>query len=151
VATFNSVLLARPGSLFDTGSRIVMEAEECRGDIISRAVSTGGRVIARGHIIGAADRVKAHLECKGLLLSDEGVIHAIPELEGRRSDVEMTHEAAVGKIARDEIEYLMARGLTEDEATGLIIRGFLSLDIVGLPPALKAELDAMIADTEGAT
>lgn len=151
VATFNSVLLARPGSLFDTGSRIVMEAEECRGDIISRAVSTGGRVIARGHIIGAADRVKAHLECKGLLLSDEGIIHAIPELEGRRSDVEMTHEAAVGKIARDEIEYLMARGLTEDEATGLIIRGFLSLDIVGLPPALKAELDAMIADTEGAT
>lgn len=150
VATFNSVLLARPGSLFDTGSRIIMEAEECRGDIISRAVSTGGRIIARGHIVGAADRIKAHLECKGLLLSDAGVIHAIPELEGRRSDVEMTHEAAVGKIARDEIEYLMARGLTEGEATGLIIRGFLSLDIVGLPPALKAELDSMIADTERA-
>ncbi len=151
VATFNSVLLARPGSLFDTGSRIVMEAAECRGDIISRAVSTGGRVIARGHIVGAADRIKAHLECKGLLLSDEGLIHAIPELEGRRSDVEMTHEAAVGKIAREEIEYLMARGLSEAEATGLIIRGFLSLDIVGLPSALKAELEAMIADTERAT
>lgn len=150
VATFNSVILARPGSSFDTGSRIIMQADECRGDIISRAVSTGGRVIARGHIVGAADRIKAHLECKGLLLSDQGLIHAIPELEGRRSDVEMTHEAAVGKIARDEIEYLMARGLSEAEATGLIIRGFLSLDIVGLPPALKADLDAMITDTERA-
>lgn len=150
VATFNSVILARRDSLFDSGSRIVMEADDCRGDIISRTVSVGGTVIARGHIVGAANRIKAHLECKGLLLSDEGVIHAIPELEGRRSDVEMTHEAAVGKIARDEIEYLMARGLSETEATGLIIRGFLSLDIAGLPPALKTELDRMIAETERA-
>lgn len=151
VATFNSVMLARPGSILDTGSRIVMEAEDCRGDILSRAVSTGGKVISRGHIVGAADRIKAHLECKGLLLSNDGLIYAVPEIEARRSDVEMTHEAAVGKIARDEVEYLMARGLSEREATGLIIRGFLSLDIVGLPASLKAELERMIAETEDAT
>ena len=92
--------------------------------------------------------VKAHLECKGLLLSDQGRIHAIPELEGKTSDLEMSHEAAVGKIAQEEVEYLMARGLSEQEATALIIKGFLTLEIVGLPEGLKKELEHMIDETD---
>jgi Fe-S cluster assembly scaffold protein SufB len=147
-ASLNSVLMARPGSLMDVGSRVLMEAPDCRAEIVSRAVSTGGKIIARGHLVGARPGAKAHLECKGLLLSEQGAIHAIPELEGRTPDVEMSHEAAVGKIARDEIEYLMARGLSEQDATSLIIKGFLSLEIVGLPPNLKKELDRMIAETD---
>ena len=147
-ASLNSVLMARPGSLMDVGSRVLMEAPDCRAEIISRAVSTGGKIIARGHLVGAQPGAKAHLECKGLLLSEQGAILAIPELEGRTPDVEMSHEAAVGKIARDEIEYLMARGLSEQDATSLIIKGFLSLEIVGLPPNIKKELDRMIAETD---
>ena len=148
VATFNSVLLARPGSLMDVGSRIILQGEGCRGEVVSRVVSTGGTVIARGHLVGETPGVRAHLECKGLLLSDTGRIHAIPELEGKTSDLEMSHEAAVGKIAQEEVEYLMARGLSEQEATALIIKGFLSLDIVGLPTDLKKELDRMIEETD---
>jgi len=148
VATFNSVLLARPGSLMDVGSRVILQAEECRAEIVSRAVSTGGTIIARGDLVGEKPRIRAHLECKGLLLSDQGVIHAIPELTGKAANLDMSHEAAVGKIAQEEVEYLMARGLSEAEATGLIIKGFLSLDIVGLPPELKKELDHMIAETD---
>jgi hypothetical protein len=64
------------------------------------------------------------MECRGLILSETGRIHAIPELEGTRRDVEMTQEAAVGKIAPEEIEYLIARGLTQEEATAAIVRGF---------------------------
>jgi Fe-S cluster assembly scaffold protein SufB len=60
----------------------------------------------------------------------------------------MSHEAAVGKIAQEEVEYLMARGLTEQEATALIIKGFLSLEIVGLPAGLKQELGRMIEETD---
>jgi Fe-S cluster assembly scaffold protein SufB len=148
VATFNSVLLARPGSLMDVGSRIILQGEGCRGEVVSRVVSTGGTVIARGHLVGETPGIRAHLECKGLLLSDTGRIHAIPELEGKTSDLEMSHEAAVGKIAQEEIEYLMARGLSEQEATSLIIKGFLSLDIVGLPADLKKELERMIEETD---
>ena len=148
VATFNSVLLARPGSFMDVGSRIILQGEGCRGEVISRVVSTGGTVIARGHLVGETPGVRAHLECKGLLLSDKGRIHAIPELEGKTSDLEMSHEAAVGKIAQEEVEYLMARGLSEQEATALIIKGFLSLDIVGLPADLKKELERMIEETD---
>ena len=148
IATFNSVLLARPGSFMDVGSRIILQGEGCRGEVISRVVSTGGTVIARGHLVGETPGVRAHLECKGLLLSNEGLIHAIPELEGTTSDLEMSHEAAVGKIAQEEVEYLMARGLSEQEATALIIKGFLSLDIVGLPADLKKELERMIEETD---
>ncbi|MCD6490626.1 MAG: SufD family Fe-S cluster assembly protein, partial [Thermodesulfobacterium sp.] len=50
-------------------------------------------------------------------------------------------EAAVGKIAQEEVEYLMARGLSEDEATSLIVKGFLTVKIEGIPPALQAQID----------
>lgn len=127
---------------------MILQAAECRAEIISRAVSTGGKIIARGYISGEYPGVKAHLECKGLLLSKKGNIHAIPELEGKTLDLDMSHEAAVGKIAQEEIEYLMARGLSEQEATSLIIKGFLSLDIVGLPENLQKELQQMIDQTD---
>jgi Fe-S cluster assembly scaffold protein SufB len=144
VARFQSVLVAVPGAFMDIGSRVYMQALETKAEIISRAVSMGGTVIARGHLIGEHPHVKAHLECRGLLLREGGVIHAIPELEGRAVELEMTHEAAVGKIAKEEVEYLMSRGLTEDEATAAIVRGFLNVDIMGLPDPLKKDLDRII-------
>ena len=148
VATFNSVLLAKQGSYMDVGSRVILKEEGCRAEVVSRTVSTGGTIIARGHLVGEAPHIKAHLECKGLLLSPTGIIHAIPELEGRTSDLDMSHEAAVGKIAKEEIEYLMARGLSEEEATSLIVKGFLSLEIEGLPEGLKKEVDKLLAEID---
>lgn len=118
-----------------------------RAEIIARTISNGGNIIARGHLIGAVPEIKAHLECRGLLLNG-GLIHAIPELEGRVDGVDMSHEAAVGKIAQEEITYLMSRGLSEDEATSTIVRGFLSVDIPGLPDQLKAEIDRAIEETK---
>jgi Fe-S cluster assembly scaffold protein SufB len=146
---FNSILVALPGSTLDTGSRIILDSPGSRGEIISRTVSTGGDIIARGDIQGNAPDVKGHLECRGLILSDQGMIQAIPELTGRLAGIELSHEAAVGKIAEEEIEYLMSRGLTRDEATAMIVRGFLKVDIEGLPPMLEAELQRVIEESEG--
>ncbi|NPA15594.1 MAG: SufD family Fe-S cluster assembly protein [Deferribacteres bacterium] len=145
-----TVLVSTDGSYMDLGSRVYLTAEDTKAEIISRVVCFGGEVIARGHLIGEYPGVKAHLECKGLLLSPGGRIHAIPELEGRAVDLEMSHEAAVGKIAKEEIEYLMARGLTEEEATSTIVRGFLNVDILGIPDSLKRELDRIIEMSEEA-
>ena len=145
---FNAILLAAPGSKMDVGSRVFLKAKDTRAEIISRAITTGGEIIARGHINGEVPDIKAHLECKGLILSDEGMIHAIPELQGNKKEVDLSHEAAVGKIAREEVEYLMARGLTEDEATATIVRGFLHVEIEGLPPELKAEMDRAVEMSE---
>ena len=150
VATFNTVLMAGEGSKMDTGSRVYLRGRGSRAEIISRTVSTGGEIYARGHLIGEAEGVKAHLECNGLLLSDKGKIHAIPELEARHKDLEMSHEAAVGKINQEETEYLMARGLSEAEAQSLIIKGFLSLDILGLPESLRRDVDKMVEESAGA-
>jgi hypothetical protein len=113
---------------------------------MSRAISMGGRLCARGRIVGNAPEAKGHLECRSIILKDGGATLAVPELEAHIADVEMTHEAAVGKIARDQIEYIMSRGLSEDDAVSMIVKGFLSGgNINGLPPELQKELDEAIA------
>ncbi|MBL7204892.1 MAG: SufD family Fe-S cluster assembly protein [Desulfobacteraceae bacterium] len=147
VARFYSIIVGSPGSEYDLGGRIFLKHPGNRAEIVARAISNGGKIIARGHLIGEVPEIKAHLECRGLLLNG-GLIHAIPELEGRVDGVEMSHEAAVGKIAQEEIAYLMSRGLSEDEATSTIVRGFLSVDIPGLPPQLKAEIDRAIEESD---
>ncbi len=147
VARINSILVAHPGSELDIGGRVTLEAPHTRAEIISRSITLGGTCISRGKLVGLVPEVKAHLECRGLILSETGVIYAVPELEGRVAGVEMSHEAAVGRIAAEEIEYLMARGLDEDEAVASIVRGFLRVKIEGLPPALEEEIDATILET----
>jgi Fe-S cluster assembly scaffold protein SufB len=148
IVRFNSVLVAPPGSTLDTGSRVLLDAKGARAEIVARTITTGGTITARGHIAGSAPDVKGHLECRGLILSDKGMIHAIPELKGNLAGVDLSHEAAVGKIAEEEVEYLMARGLTRNEATAMIVRGFLRVDIEGLPPELAAELEHAIELSE---
>ena len=147
VARFYSIIVGSPGCEYDVGGRVFLKEEGTRAEIVARAISNGGKIFARGHLIGNVPGVKAHLECRGLLLNG-GLIHAIPELEGDVDDVELSHEAAVGKIAQEEIAYLMSRGLSEDEATSTIVRGFLSVDIPGLPPQLKAEIDRVIEGSD---
>jgi len=148
VARFSSILFAFPGSRMDVGSRVVLKAEGSKAEIIARAVSAGGDIIARGHLKGEAKGIKAHLECRGLMLTDKGLIHAIPELEGTVEGVDMSHEAAVGKIAKEEIEYLMSRGLSQGEAQAAIVRGFLDISIMGLPQELQKEVDDAISTCE---
>ena len=145
LARYNSILFASSGTHLDVGSRVILKAEASRAEVISRAVSAGGHIIARGHLIGEARGIKAHLECLGLMLAEKGLIDAIPELEGNVKGVEMSHEAAVGKIARDEIEYLMARGLSQAESQAAIVRGFLDTTIMGLPEVLQKEVDKAVS------
>lgn len=143
VARFSSIVISTHGSYMDLGSRAVLEAPGASAELITRAITKGGTIISRGHINGKVAGTRGHLECKGLILQD-GVVYAIPEIEGSVVGTELSHEAAVGKIAKDEIEYLMSRGLDEEEATATIIRGFLDVKISGLPEALQQQIDASI-------
>ena len=149
VARFSSVVISTPGSYMDLGSRAILEGEGASAELITRAITKGGTIISRGHINGKTAGTRGHLECKGLILRD-GVIYAIPEIEGSVVGTELSHEAAVGKLAKEEIEYLMSRGLDEDEATATIIRGFLDVKISGLPEALQKQIDASIDEAEKA-
>ena len=130
------------------GSRVILNGKGARTEIVSRAITTGGTMVARGYIEGNAPDIKGHLECRGLIMKETGIIHAIPELKGTLAGIDLSHEAAVGKIAEEEVEYLMIRGLTRDEATATIVRGFLHVDIEGLPPQLNQELQEAVKASE---
>ena len=144
-ALYNTMCIAHEGSDIDTGGMVNLNGRYSSAQIMSRSISMGGRMCARGRLVGNAPDIKAHLECRSIIMKDGGSTSAVPELEAHVADVEMTHEAAVGKIARDQVEYLMSRGLDEDQAVSMIVRGFLSGSINGLPPALQKELDSAIA------
>jgi len=139
VASFNTVIYSTMGNI-DVGSNVNLNAAETSAESISRVVCVGGEVIARGRMTGRVAGARAHLECVGLLLSDKGRIYSIPELDGQSRDLDMSHEAAVGRISEEELEYLMSRGLTSEEATSVIVRGFLDVEIKGLPEDLKQEI-----------
>lgn len=127
------------------GSRAILNAPGTSAEIVSRSVANDqSRILSRGHLVGNVPDVKGHLECHGLVLDDESSIYAVPELEANAANLEMSHEAAVGQIDEDEIYYLTSRGLTEEQAASMIVRGFLSMDIVGLPDELAAETQKMI-------
>lgn len=137
---FNTILFAAEGSNMDVGGKVFLKAKGSRAELVARAISKGGDIVTRGHLIGEVPGIKAHLECRGLILSEKGRIHAIPELEGKVNGIDMSHEAAVGKIAEEEIRYLMARGLSSEEATSAIVRGFLDIEIKGIPEHLIREI-----------
>jgi Fe-S cluster assembly scaffold protein SufB len=142
--TTQSIIYATHNANIDMGSRAVLQGEGSKAEIISRVIATDdAKVIARGDIIGDTANVKGHLECRALMLSESAEVVSIPELRATRKDLELSHEAAVGKIAEEEIQYLMSRGLSEEEATSVIIRGFLNVDITGLPEALARETKKM--------
>ncbi|RDV82460.1 SufB/SufD family protein [Ammonifex thiophilus] len=144
VVRSQSILLAPPGTSMDVGSRVYLRASDTKAELISRAITTGGEIVSRGLLVGEVAGVRGHLECHGLMLTPQGRILAVPELEARTANVELSHEAAVGKVAEEAVEYLMARGLDEEEALAVIVRGFLNVRIEGLPPALQEEIDRII-------
>ena len=148
--SFNSILYGHRGSLLDIGSKAVLTGKGSKAEMVSRAIAReDSKMTIRGLIEGDNADCKGHLECRGLLIDDEAFLQSIPELVARKKGVEITHEAAVGKISEREITYLMTRKLSRDQAVSLIIRGFMDVGILGLPEALNAEIKRIVeASTE---
>ena len=143
--SFNNILYGHSNSLLDIGSKAVLKGKSSKAEMISRAiVRKDSKMIVRGLIEGNNEGCRGHLECRGLLIDDDALIQSIPELIARKKGVEITHEAAVGKISEKEITYLMTRKLSRDQAISLIIRGFMDVSILGLPDALNAEIRKIV-------
>lgn len=139
VANLNSILLGSGDSRLDVGGRTVLVGKNSRGHVVTRCVAKDKATIhARGQLIGRG-KGRGHIDCRGLIVDDAN-IYAIPLLDGLVKDCELSHEAAVGKIREEDLWYLMSRGLNEDEATSLIIKGYLDPGILGLPKELEDEI-----------
>jgi Fe-S cluster assembly scaffold protein SufB len=150
--SFNSILYGHKNSLLDTGSKAILTGRDSKAEMVSRAIAReGSKMIVRGMIEGHTPDCKGHLECKGLIMDNESFMQSIPELIATKKGVEITHEAAVGKISEKEITYLMTRRLSREQAVSLIIRGFMDVGILGLPDSLNKEIKAIVdssADSE---
>jgi len=141
----SSIILAPKAIEIDIGAKMLLNAKNVKGEIISRAVaSNSSRVVSRGFLIGRGENAKGHLECRGIIMSESASIIAIPVLESYSPSASLTHEAAIGKIAEEEKYYLMARGLSEEEATAVLVSGFLTSGLDGIPKELHTQLRRVI-------
>ncbi len=137
-----SIVYGSKNSKYDIGGSLSLEAPRTSGKVISRTIATDqSEIIARGDLIGLSKETRARLECDGLLISDNATIRAIPMLSAQAEGSELSHEATVGKVGAEQLSYLMSRGLNEEEATSLIIRGFVKLKVPDLPVALQKSID----------
>jgi Fe-S cluster assembly scaffold protein SufB len=144
-ADLYSVVYGSKKSKYDVGGLLSLEAPKSNGKVVSRSIATDEcEIIARGDLIGLSGETRGRLECDGLLVSNSAVIRAVPMLEARAEGSELSHEATVGKVGAEQLSYLMSRGLDEEEATSLIIRGFVKLKVPDLPPALQKSIDDAI-------
>jgi len=143
--SFNSILYGHKNGLLDIGSKAVLTGKDSKAEMVGRAIARkGSKIIIRGLIEGDNPDCKGHMECRGLLMDNESLMQAIPELTAKKKGAEITHEAAVGKISEKEITYLMTRKLSRDQAVSLIIRGFMDVGILGLPDMLNKEIKHII-------
>ena len=141
-AKYTTIVLGNKGTFADLGGRVLLSGENSGAEIMARAVCYGGTIIQTGLLIGAAPNCRAHVDCSGLMMSNGGLIEAIPGLRSMHPDARMSHEASIGRIAPGEVSYLQSKGMTEEEAISMIVRGFLDAGIRGLSP----ELDAALSD-----
>lgn len=148
-AKYLTIILCSDGSKIDTGGDVYLNADDTTAELAHRAVCTGGQMNQTGLLIGNA-RCRAHVDCAGMLLNTGkgGYIESIPGLKALHPEAQMSHEASLGKIAPEQVEYLQSRGMDETEAISMLIRGFLGADVVGLGPELDAHI-AEIAELAG--
>ena len=148
-AVFNSIVYGLADSYIDLGSETVLEGAGSRSEAVARTVTRErSTVYSRGRLVGRTNECKAHLDCRGIVLSDQSVQWAIPDLASEGAPgAELSHEAAISPIAEEEVFYLMSRGVPKDEAVSMITRGFLDLEIPGLPAPLRRQIDEAIAAT----
>ena len=142
-----SVAFAGHGQHQDTGAKAVHLAPNTRSRIVSKSVSKdGGRGTYRGtlKVAPGATGVVASVRCDALLLDEESRSDTYPYIDVQEDDTTMTHEATVGKVSADQIFYLMSRGLTENEATNLVVQGFLEVFTKELPMEYAIEFNRLV-------
>jgi Fe-S cluster assembly scaffold protein SufB len=142
-----SVAFAGHGQHQDTGAKAVHLAPNTRSRIVSKSVSKdGGRGTYRGtlKVAPGATGVVASVRCDALLLDEQSRSDTYPYIDVQEDDTTMTHEATVGKVSQDQIFYLMSRGLTENEATNLVVQGFLEVFTKELPMEYAIEFNRLV-------
>ncbi|WP_437185792.1 Fe-S cluster assembly protein SufB [Planctomicrobium sp. SH668] len=142
-----SIAFAGDGQHQDAGAKMVHCAPNTSSRIISKSLSkSGGRSSYRGlvKIQKGATGCKSNVVCDALILDPESRSDTYPYIEVEEENVAMEHEASVSKIAEEQLLYLMSRGLTEAEASAMIVTGFIEPLVKELPMEYAVELNRLI-------
>lgn len=142
-----SIAFAGEGQHQDAGSKMVHAAPNTSSTIVSKSVARGGgRTSYRGlvQIMEGAHGSKSSVVCDALLVDTISRSDTYPYVDIREDDVKMGHEATVSKVSEDQLFYLMSRGLTEEEAMAMIVRGFVEPIARELPMEYALELNRLI-------
>jgi Fe-S cluster assembly protein SufB len=142
-----SIAFAGEGQHQDAGSKMVHAAPNTSSSIVSKSVARGGgRTSYRGlvQILEGAYGSKSTVRCDALLVDDISRSDTYPYVDVREDDVSMGHEATVSKVSADQLFYLMSRGMAEDEAMAMIVRGFIEPIARELPMEYALELNRLI-------
>jgi Fe-S cluster assembly protein SufB len=142
-----SVAFAGAGQHQDAGAKMVHLAPHTSSTIISKSVARGGgRTSYRGlvQVMDGAAHSASTVKCDALLIDTVSRSDTYPYVDVREDDVAMGHEATVSKVSEDQLFYLMSRGLTEDEAMAMIVRGFVEPIARELPMEYALELNRLI-------
>lgn len=142
-----SIALAGEGQEQDAGAKIYHLAPNCTSTIVSKSISRGGgKVTYRGLVnFGRnSDGSKANIECDTIIFDEQSFSDTIPYNEILNDNITLQHEASVSKVSEDQLFYLMSRGLTEEEATNMIIMGFIEPFTKELPMEYAVEMNRLI-------
>lgn len=142
-----SIAVAGKGQHQDAGAKITALAPNCTATIISKSISKqGGKVTYRGltSFGRKAQGSKANVKCDTLILDNESTSDTIPYNEVKTDNIILEHEATVSKVSEEQLFYLMSRGLSENEATQMIIMGFIEPFTKELPMEYAVEMNRLI-------
>ncbi len=149
-----SVAYANDGQHQDAGAKMVHVASDTTSNIVSKSISKGtGRTSYRGlvKVEDGAHRVRSAVKCDALMLDDTSRSDTYPYMEIEENDATVEHEATVSKVSDDQLFYMMSRGIDEDEAMAMIVRGFIEPIARELPMEYAVELNRLIElEMEGA-
>jgi len=141
------IAYAGKGQNQDVGSKVYHMAPNTSSVIKSKSISKdGGITTYRGllHIAKNAKDSKSSVQCDALMMDNRSKSDTIPYIDVRNKEVDLGHEATVGKISQAQIFYLMSRGLTEEQATQMIVSGFIEPIVKELPLEYAVELNRLI-------
>ena len=142
-----SIAFAGKGQIQDTGAKMIHLGEGSTSTIISKSICRGGgKVNYRGLVSCGPNSTNArsHVECDTLILDNISTSDTIPTNSGANADMYIEHEATVSKVNEEQLFYLMSRGLSEEEATEMIVMGFIEPFSTELPMEYAVELNRLI-------
>ncbi|MDP3184243.1 MAG: SufD family Fe-S cluster assembly protein, partial [Anaerolineales bacterium] len=142
-----SMAFAGPGQVQDAGSKMVHFAPNTSSKITSKSISRGGgRASYRGllKVYKGAHDVKSNAVCDALLLDPSSRSDTYPYIEIDEDDVTIGHEASVSKVGEEQLFYLMSRGLSQEEATTMVVSGFIEPLVKELPMEYAVEMNRLI-------